>query len=197
MSSYCIDAKKLIGAVVVVALLVWFVVYRRKSDPAPANAPKCAEAAPQVSKAVQLVTYGGLRAFLDQPDVVLLISPQRELGWMEMYFLEAATDAESKFYEDGPKFGLMNLSKPYGVNVDDKDNLSGIAQDVLDTLGIADVQRDQDGRPLPTILRRTTTGSYANDDQVINTTQFVSDRPLQSYEENPLFDWLQTLPWYG
>ena len=68
---------------------------------------------------------------------------------------------------------------------------------MLDTLGIADVQRDQDGRPLPTILRRTTTGSYANDDQVINTTQFVSDRPLQSYEENPLFDWLQTLPWYG
>ena len=192
MTSY---EKKLMGAVVV-ALLVWFVVYRRKSDPAPANAPKCAEAAPQVSKAVQLVTYGGLRAFLDQPDVVLLISPQRELGWMEMYFLEVAKDAKSKFYEDEPKFGLMNLARD-GINVDDKDNLSGIAQDVLDTLGIADVQRDQDGRPLPTILRRTTTGSYANDDQVINTTQFVSDRPLQSYEENPLFDWLQTLPWYG
>ena len=197
MASYCIDAKKLMGAVVVVALLVWFVVYRRKSDPAPANAPKCAEAAPHVSKAVQLVTYGGLSAFLDQPDVVLLINPQRELGWMEMYFLEAATDAKLKFYENGPKFGLMNLGEPYGINVDEKENLSEIAQDLLDTLGIADVQRDQDGRPLSTILRRTTTGSYANDDEVIKTTQFESDRPLQSYEENPLFDWLQTSPWYA
>ena len=171
MASYCIDAKKLMAAVVVVALLVWLVVYRRKSDPAPANAPKCAEAAPHVSKAVQLVTYGeggrGLRAFLDQPDVVLIISPQRELGWMEMYFLEVATHAKSKFYEDEPTFGLMNLARD-GINVDDKDNLWGIARDVLDLLGIADVQRDQDGRPLPTILLRTTTGSYSVGDELTN-----------------------------
>ena len=86
---------------------------------------------------------------------------------MEMYFLEVAKDAKSKFYEDEPKFGLMNLARD-GINVDDKDNLSRIARDVLDLLGIADVQRDQDGRPLPTILLRTTTGSYSVGDELTN-----------------------------